>query len=309
MSEKEVIVGKDGKYPLKGILSLPDNCVSAVPAVVLVQGSGPTDKDETVYGNKPFRDIAAFLPSKGIAVLRYDKRTFVYGKQMMKEDIAGVTVKNETIEDAILATNLLREEKSIDPSRVYILGHSLGGMLAPRIDAEGGNFAGLIMCAGSPRTLSDILISQNEDMLQQLGKLLQMIGKKQFGSLKTKLAAIASMTEAEAKKTKILGNIYAWYFKELDGHPVADYLTAIKKPVFILQGGKDFQVSQEKDFALFQKICAGKPNVNFKLYPELNHMLMKSIYGKIKDAKKEYKVPQKVDPAVLEDVAEFILRK
>jgi hypothetical protein len=182
-------------------------------------------------------------------------------------------------------------------------------MLAPRIDAEGGNFTGLIICAGSPRTLSDILIGQNEEILGQLGKLLQMIAKKQIGALKTKLAAIASMTEEEAKKKKIFGGIYAWYFKELDQHPVADYLTAIKKPVFILQGGKDFQVSQEKDFALFQKICAGKPNINFKLYPELNHLFMKSIYGKIKDAKKEYAVPQKVDSAVLEDVAEFILRK
>jgi dienelactone hydrolase len=309
MIEKEITVGKEGKYPLKGILSLPDNCVTKVPAVVLVQGSGPTDKDETILGNKPFRDIAHYLPSKGIAALRYDKRTFVYGKQMIKEDAAGITVENETIEDAILAANLLRDDKSIDPDRIYILGHSLGGMLAPRIDAEGGNFAGIIIFAGSPRSLIDIIINQNEEIIQQLGKLLQMIAKKQSASLKTKLAAIGSMTEAEAKKTKIFGNIYAWYLKELDEHPVADYLTAIKKPVLILQGGKDFQVLPEKDFTLYQKICAGKPNVNFKLYPELNHLFMKSIYGRIKDAKKEYKVPQKIDSAVLEDIAEFILMK
>jgi dienelactone hydrolase len=308
MIEEKIIVGKGGKYPLNGILSLPNNINSAIPALVLVHGSGSNDMDETVGGNKPFRDIAGYLTSKGIAVLRYDKRTFAHAKQMVKEDPNGITVRNETIEDAILATNILRGDNRIDPGKIFILGHSLGGMLAPRIDAEGGNFRGLIIWAGSPRTLTDIMISQNEEMIPQLGKLLQIIAKKQFKSLKAKLDALESMTEDEAKKTKFFGGASLWYLKEMVNYPASDYLKAIEKPVFILHPEKDSHVSIEKDFDLYKKICAGKQNIHFKLYPELNHLFMKSIYGRIKDLKKEYKIPQNVDTIVLEDISQFILR-
>ncbi|WP_019849940.1 S9 family peptidase [Desulfitobacterium sp. PCE1] len=306
MNEK-IIIGRGTKYPLNGILSLPDNCSSRVPAVVLVHGSGPADMDESIGANKPFRDIAEGLSTKGIAVLRYDKRTKIYGKQMLKASPGDVTVKSETIEDAILAAELLKNDGRIDPDQVYILGHSLGGMLAPRIDAEGGDFAGIIICAGSPRLFSDILLSQNEDMLGQLPKLLQRIANKQITGLKAKFSAIAGMSEEEAKQMKVFGKTYAWYFKEMDAHPAADYLSKTEKPVLILQGDKDFQVSTEKDFALYQQICIDKPNVSFKLYPGLNHLFMKSVYGRVKDFKKEYKIPQKVSAEVWADIAEWIL--
>jgi len=311
MAEKEITIGKEGKYPLKGILSLPENISSKVPAVVLVHGSGPNDMDETIFKNKPFRDIAGYLPTKGIAVLRYNKRTHTYGKQMAKEKALGgnFTVKDETIEDAIFAASLFKDDDRIDSRQIYIAGHSLGGMLAPRIDAEGGNFAGIIILAGSPRSLGDIIISQNEDIIPQLGKILGFIVKRQFKPIKAKIDAIGSMTEEEAKKTKFFNNTSMWYLKEMENHPAADYLTAIEKPVLILHGGKDFQVTTEKDFALYQKICAGKQNVTLKLYPELNHLFMKSTYGNIKDVRKEYKIPQKVDTSVLDDIADFILRK
>lgn len=308
MNEK-IIIGRGMKYPLNGILSLPDHCTSMVPAVVLVHGSGPADMDESIGANKPFRDIAEALSAKGIAVLRYDKRTKIYGKQMLKENPGDVTVESETIEDAILAAKLLKNDGRIDPDKVYILGHSLGGMLAPRIDAEGGDFAGIIICAGSPRTLSDILISQNDDVLSQLPKFLQKIANRQIAGLKAKFDAISGMNEEKAKQTKILGKTYAWYFKEMAEHPVTNYLARTEKPLLILQGDKDFQVSTEKDFALYQQICIGKPNVRFKLYPGLNHLFMKSVYSRVKDFKKEYKIPQKVSAEVLEDIAKWILAK
>jgi len=309
MIEEKIIVGKDGKYPLNGILSLPNNCNSPIPALVLVHGSGPNDMDESIGKNKPFRDIAGYLPSKGIAVLRYHKRFFAHHKKMAKEDTSTITVKSETIEDAILATNLLRGDNRIDSDKIYILGHSLGGMLAPRIDAEGGNFAGLIIWAGSPRKLTDILVSQNEEMIPQLGKLLQIFAKKQFKSLKAKFDALEGMTEDESKKAKFLGGASLWYLKEMADHPASDYLKVIEKPVFILHPEKDSHVSVEKDFELYKKICAGKQNVHFKLYPELNHLFMKSVYGRIKDLGKEYKIPQNVDTTVLDDISQFILGK
>lgn len=306
--DENIIIGKDTKYPLNGVLSLPQNASEKVPAVVLVHGSGVADKDETIGANKPFRDIAEYLPTKGIAVLRYDKRTFVYGKQMLKEDFGKLSVEQETIEDAIFAADMLKNDDRIGTDRVYILGHSLGGMLAPRIDAEGGNFAGIIIFAGSPRSLSDIMLGQSEDLLGQLGKLLQIIAVKQFAALKKKFDAVPAMTVEQAQKTKIFGKTYAWYFKEMNEHPVSDYLSVIKKPVLILQGEKDFQVTVEKDFNRYRQICADKPNIEFQLYSGLNHLFMKSVYGTVKEYKKEYKTPGMVDPGVLKDIAEWILK-
>jgi dienelactone hydrolase len=308
--DEKVIIGKGTKYPLDGILSLPENLSKKVPAVVLIQGSGPSDKDETIMANKPFRDVSEYLVSKGIAVLRYDKRTFVYGKQILKEaDYSKITVEQETIEDAILATAILKNDARIDANKVYILGHSMGGMLAPRIDAEGGNFAGIIILAGSPRNLTDIMLSQVEDLIGQLGKLLRIIAVKQTAGIKKKFEAIPDMTVEQAQKTKSFGKTYAWYFKEMNEHPATGYLSVIKKPVLILQGEKDFQVSVEKDFNLYKQILSDKPNVTFKLYPGLNHLFMKSVYGTVKEYKKEYKIPSKVDTNVLLDMAQWILKE
>lgn len=306
--DEKVIIAKGTKYPLDGILALPENLSKKVPAVVLIHGSGSSDKDETIMANKPFRDVSEYLVSKGIAVLRYDKRTFVYGKQILKEaDYSKLTVEQETIEDAILATNILKNDVRIDADKVYILGHSMGGMLAPRIDVEGGNFAGIIILAGSPRNLTDIMLGQVEDIVGQLGKLLRIIAVKQTAGIKKKFEAIPGMTTEQAQKTKSFGKTYAWYFKEMNEHPASGYLSSIKKPIFILQGEKDFQVSVEKDFNMYKQILADKPNVTFKLYPGLNHLFMKSVYGTVKEYKKEYKIPSKVDSAVLYDIARWIL--
>ncbi len=256
--DEKVIIGKRTVYPLDGILSIPNESQHRFPAVLLVHGSGPSDKDET-------------------------------------------------IEDAILAASLLKSDIRINPDKVFVIGHSLGGMLAPRIDAEGGNFAGIIIMAGSPRNLGEIMLSQNEDSISQLNKLLQKIAVKQVASLIAKFNAISVMSDDEAQRKKILGNIHAWYFKEMEEHPAINYLKATTKPILILQGDKDFHVSVEKDFLLYQQLLAGNVNVSFKLYPGLNHLLMKSVYGTIKEFKKEYKIPSKVDLRVMGDIAEWIL--
>lgn len=247
--DEKVIIGEKTGYPLDGILSIPNESQYKFPALVLVHGSGPSDKDETIMANKPFRDIAEYLSAKGIAVC-YDKRTKIYGKKMIKQKNSGsMSVKEETIEDAILAANLLRSDIRIDPDKIFVIGHSLGGMLAPRIDAEGGNFAGIIIMAGSLRNLSEIMLSQNEDLIGQLNKLLQKLAVKQIASLKAKFDAISVMSDDEAQGKKILGNIYAWYFKEMEEHPTINYLKATPKPILILQGDKDFHVSVEKEIA------------------------------------------------------------
>ena len=153
MIRREITIGKGTEYPLKGLLTLPDDNSSPVPAVVMVHGSGPSNMDELT----PFKDIAEGLAERGVASLRYDKRTFVYARKMRKTD---VTVKEETVDDALLAVELLKQTPQIDRERIFILGHSMGAMLAPRIDAEGAGVRGLILMAGTPYRLEDIVINQ-----------------------------------------------------------------------------------------------------------------------------------------------------
>lgn len=306
MADEKIVIGAETKHPLNGILAIPNDIRALIPAVVLVHGSGPSNMDEKVGNVYPFKDLANGLSEKGIAVLRYDKRTFVYGKEM-RYDI-GMSVKEETIEDAILAADFLRKDSRIDANKIFIAGHSMGGMLAPRIDAEGGNFAGIIIMAGSPRKFEEILLDQNNDVLNSLNKFLKVIARKQIAGLSSKFSNLYNLSDEEAKSTLVLGkHVRAYYLKEMGEHPSADYLKVLTKPVFILQGEKDFHVSLEKDFNGYKKLLGDMPNVMIKLYPNLNHAFMQSVYGEILKAKKEYKVPQHVDKQVIKDISEWIL--
>lgn len=303
---EQVIVKASSAYPLDGILTFPDFPTPKVPAVVLVHGSGALDKDETIGATKLFRDIADGLAEKGIASLRYDKRTIIYGKQMVSELKGGITVEEEVVQDAIFAANLLKEDPRIDKERVFVIGHSLGGMLAPRIDAEGGDFAGLIIMAGTIRNLDEVIIDQNEDALSQLDEAAKDAVSIQIKALKDVFDSVTDMSIEKAQQTILVGNVYAWYLKEMKQHPVRDYLEQMNKPIFILQGDGDVQVSTDKDFNKYKEILKYNPRATFKLYSGLNHLFMKAIYGTIIDVLKEYDVPQTVSSSVLEDIAEWI---
>ncbi|TXK84977.1 S9 family peptidase [Paenibacillus sp. N3.4] len=303
---EQVTILANASYPLEGILTLPDTHAEKVPAVVFVHGSGALDKDETIGANKLFRDIADGLAKKGIASLRYDKRTYTYGKQIIQELGGSLTVEEEIIYDALFASRILKSDPRVDANRVFMIGHSQGGMLAPRIDAEGGDFAGLVILAGTLRTLEEVIIEQNEDSLKQLDESQREMASQQIQALKDKFDSIAGMSEEIAKQSLVVGSVYAWYLKEMQKHPLKEYLIKTSKPLFVLQGDKDVQVSVEKDFNQYQQILKDHPNASCKLYPGLNHMFMKAIYGTIKDIWEEYNVPQTVDGAVLEDVAKWI---
>ena len=149
---ENITIGAGTKYPLGGTLTLPVSD-RPVPAVVLVHGSGSSNRDEKVMKLTPFRDLAEGLARQGIGSLRYDKRSFVHGLKMIRDKSAPLTVRQETIEDAVLAAEMLRQDPRVDKNALFLIGHSMGGMLAPRIDAEGGNFRGLVIMAGSPRRL------------------------------------------------------------------------------------------------------------------------------------------------------------
>ena len=304
MITQNILLGKGTRYPLKGILTLPDDVSKPVPAVVFVHGSGSSNMDEKVYKLTPFRDLAEGLAQHGIASIRYDKRSFAHGFKMVRGGT--ITVKEETIEDAVLAAELLKDHPNIDPERVFIAGHSMGGMLAPRIDAEGGNFRGLILLAGSPRKLEDIMLYQTREMMAISGKLVRFILEKQLKTLEATFADLYTISDEEAKAKKMGGGTTLYYFKEMGQHPVESYLQNLAKPILVMQGSKDFQVKADVDFVLYKQLLAEHPDVTFRLYENLNHCFVPSVYGRIDKAKQEYAVEQHIGDEVISDIANWI---
>lgn len=304
MQSEKIVVGAGTEYPLNGLLTLPDDAESRLPAVVLVHGSGASNMDEKVFALTPFRDLAEGLAARGIAAIRYDKRTFVYGNKMRNQL---VTAREETIVDAVLAAELLRRDARIDQDAIFIVGHSMGAMLAPRIDAEGGSFRGLVLMAGSPYRMEEIVVRQ----LKQAGSkggIMGAVVKLEDKIFSKKFDGLYEMPDEEAKQKKFAGSTTLWYFKEMGRKTAADYLHETEKPVLILQGGKDFQVLPEEDFARFQELLADRHNVEYKLYDELNHLFVKSVCNDIRKAGREYKVAQHIGAEVIDDIAAFILR-
>src|SRR5262249_54224790 len=146
------------RWELPGIVTLPKT-PETHPAVVLVHGSGPNDMDESLGPNKMFKDLAYGLASHGVAVLRYEKRSHKYGAQSV-DDMAKMTVKDEVIDDVRSAVALLATIPEIDPRRIFVAGHSMGALLAPRIASGSSDIAGIVMIASNARPLEDLVVEQ-----------------------------------------------------------------------------------------------------------------------------------------------------
>ena len=306
MKHEHIIVGEGTQYPLKGLLTLPDLEDHPVPAVVFVHGSGASNMNEQEGKLTPFRDLAEGLVHHGIASIRYDKRSFAHGFKMLRDKSTVITVREETIEDAILATELLRQDPRIDPDRIFIIGHSMGAMLAPRIDAEGGSYRGLILMAGTPRKLEEVMAEQVDEAINEMNSLLQRLAVMRTSKLICRFDGLYDLTDEEAKKKKMGGGTTLYYFKEMGEHPASHYLTSLAKPILILQGEKDFQAKADRDFKAYQDLLADRENVTFRLYEGLNHAFVPSVYGRISKAKKEYNVEQHIGEEVISDIANWI---
>ncbi|MBR4726477.1 MAG: alpha/beta fold hydrolase [Clostridia bacterium] len=302
---KNIVIGEGTAYPLNGVLTLPDECSAPAPAVVMVHGSGPSNMDEKVMSLTPFKDLAQGLAAHGVASLRYDKRTFAHARKMRT---VPVTVREETIDDALLAVALLKQDPQIDPARIFLLGHSMGAMLAPRIDAEGGDVNGLILLAGTPYRLEEVVLRQ----LRRAGgknPVLNAIVSLEYRIFAKKFSGLYEMSDEAAKKKKFAGSLSLYYFKEMGRKTAADYLLQSEKPALILQGGRDFQVLASEDFKAFQTLLAARKNTEFKLYPNLNHVFVDAIGDDILKAKQEYSVERHISEEVIGDIAAFVLKQ
>jgi len=299
--EEDIVVGEDTAFALKGKLTLPAaaDAADGLTAVVLVHGSGAQDMDETIYGNKPLRDIAHALAREGYAVLRYDKRTYTHAAELALMSSA-LTVQAETIEDAVAAKALLAADARINTDKIFVAGHSLGGMLTPRIAEEGG-FAGGIILAGSPRRLVDIICMQNAAVIETLTGAEKDAAQALVDNELRTYEALFEAGDDDALMNTVAFGTAAYYYAEMDRNPAEGYLRK-GKPYLVLQGKDDFQVSYEQDFKLFEAM--NLPNLDCRAYDGLNHLFMDvaSKTGTVAD----YEEAAQVDAAVLRDMAAWL---
>jgi dienelactone hydrolase len=308
--EVEVTVGS-GDWALPGTLSMPAEGggalpaarAGALPALVLVHGSGPQDRDETIGPNRPFRDLAWGLASQGIAVLRYEKRTKAHAGQITPEMVARITVQEEVIDDALSAVRLLRQTPGIDPGRIYVLGHSLGATLAPRIGQQDPAIAGLIVMAGLTRPLEDTILDQYTHLYSLSGAMTD--GQKaELEELKAKVARVKDANLSDEIPAKDLPlDIHPAYWLDLRGYQPAEVAKSLAMRILVLQAGRDYQVTTEGDFPAWQKALGEKSNATLKLYPKMSHLF---IAGEGPSTPQAYLVEGHVDEQVIRDIAGWI---
>ena len=298
--EREVTIGS-GTWAVPGTLTLP-NGAGPFPAVLLVHGSGPQDRDETIGANKPFRDIAWGLASKGVAVLRYEKRTKAHGADLNPLPLP-FTVKEETIDDAVAAVDLLRTTPEIDEGRVYVLGHSLGGMLMPRILAASKGTAGGIILAGTTRPLEDVITEQT-NYLSLLDGQKSAEEQRQIDAVQALANRVKQLNENDAQNAELLFGAPASYWLDLRKYDPVEAVRATQQPLLVLQGERDYQVTM-KDFDRWKAALSARTDVHLKSYPGLNHLFFE---GKGPANPGEYDVPGHVAEQVITDIAAWINR-
>lgn len=291
-AERTTTFGAPG-WELGGTFTYPADRAE-YPAVVLVHGSGPNDRDETLGPNRIFRDLAWGLASRGIAVFRYDKRTYVHGGKMTPAD---VTPYSEVIDDARAAIAWVKRQPGV--SRVYLVGHSLGAQLAPAIAAglPPGTLAGLVLLAVPARPLEELVVYQVQ-YLAQLDGTVTDDEKQAIAQLEMAVQALtAGQLLADAD---FLGApVHYWVkLRELSPVPIARRL---ELPLLLVQGGRDYQVPPA-EFEEWKKALGGRGNVDFELFPNLNHLL---IPGAGSSTPQEYEKPGHVAEEVIEVIARF----
>lgn len=298
LTERDVTVDAGAGFPLPGTLTSSETSSNDIAAVI-VHGSGPNDRDGTTMVNKPYRDISRGLALKGIDVLAYDKRTFAYPQ--FSDNPAYATVDDETVDDAVAAVRMLKE---MGYSEVYIVGHSMGGMLAPYIVQRcDGDCDGFVSLAGSPRTITDILADQIWAQCRDLPD-----AERYRAYIKGELAkadALADMTDVERATTMVFGQsgYYIWSINSIDSVSIAGSLSV---PMLFLQGSTDIQVLADVDYVRWIGALSDDPAAEFALYDGLNHLFMESD-GPYMGTALEYSKRGHVDQAVIDDMAEFIM--
>jgi dienelactone hydrolase len=297
--EDEVVIGS-GPLAVGGTLTRP-KAAGPIPAVVLLGGSGPTERDGTIATTKPCKDLAWGLASRGVAVLRFDKVTHTHPVQAKAN--RNFTLADEYLPHALAAVDLLRTHRAVDAERVFIAGHSLGGTVAPRVATAEPTIAGIIILAGGAEPLQWAAVRQ-----------VRHLASLEPATAATSQSAIDAMTAqarqvdspdltAETPDDRLPFAIPAPYWLYLRSYDPIATAAALDKPMLICQGGRDYQVTVADDLARWQAGLDGKARLTIRIYPADNHFFLP---GTGPSSPAELSAPQHVDPQLIADIHEWL---
>jgi pimeloyl-ACP methyl ester carboxylesterase len=299
--EREVTIGAGGGA-LPGTLTLPEG-EGPFPAVVLVHGSGPNDRDETLGPNKPFRDLAWGLADHGVATLRYEKRTRAHALAMT--DIRDeLTVKEEVVDDAVAAIRLLSAQPEIDARRVNVVGHSLGAYLVPRIAGRAPGLAGAVMLAAPARPMED-LIEQQYGYIFRTDGVIDETEQAQLDAVLAQVARVRSPDlSADTPAAELPLGLNANYWLDLKSYDPVALANALPLRLLVLQGERDYQVTFDEDFRAWKRGTRGRrAPTQLRSYPSLNHLFMA---GEGPSTPVEYQLEGRLALEVIVDVAAWV---
>lgn len=294
---------KKEDFNLAGTLTLPEGG-GKYPAVILISGSGPQDRDESLLKHKPFWVLADFLTRNGYAVLRFDDRGVgKSGGDFMKATSADFAT------DVVAGIDFLKKHPNIDPKKIGLMGHSEGGLIAPLVASKNKQVAFIVLLAGPGIKGSSLLLQQGEDIRRQEGieEYLLKASNKINSKLYTAIVEdesnnlgvndlmnlikedIDALSEEDKKKIQAdevslrvaLGTLCSHWMRYFLSYEPAKYLKKVKCPVLAINGDKDLQVAGKVNLEGIEKALANNKKVKTVLMPNLNHLFQTSETGAI----------------------------
>jgi uncharacterized protein len=291
--ERELVI--DAEHRLGGTFTLPDGIAQPKAVVIMVHGSGAHDRDETYGPNKPLKDLAIGLAGEGIASYRYDSRAKTHPHLIAAEGNAAGLEKT-ILEDVFRAIDLVKSEEMFRKSKVIVLGHSLGGMLAPMIATREKRVDGIIMLAANARPLTELVREQvrylsNGQTPEGMEELMQQLERVEKGNFDLQTPSLELPLGASAG-----------FWKEIMAYDQQATASKWKKPILILQGHRDYQVTM-RDFELWKKALARHKKATFLSYEKLNHFFHE---GTGRSFPAEYLIESHIPEYVMRDIGEWV---
>jgi dienelactone hydrolase len=276
-------------FELGATWTIPDHG-GPFPAVVLIHGSGPSDRDETVVVNKPFRDLALQLGERGIASLRFDKRTYAHAKSISLETAVTMTVEDEVIADALAAITAVRQHPEVNERAIFVIGHSLGARLTPEIVQRDGRVAGAVLLAAPARPLPEMILEQ------------MVVAGARADQIAAARAKADRLAAGMMGPTELFFGASAHYLDDLERRAPPVRARMVGKPLLFIWGERDYQVTG-KDRQIWQRALQGVSKVSIQTFPRLNHLM---IAGDGPPGPAEYQTPGVVDSSVVDAIATFV---
>ncbi|MGW3040952.1 alpha/beta hydrolase family protein [Kitasatospora sp. NPDC001159] len=297
-TERDVLLDT-GPLAVPGTLSLPVG-PGPWPAAVLLSGGGAFDRDESIGPNKPLKDLAWGLATRQVAVLRFDKATFAHPDRLPPD----FTMADEYLPHALAAVQLLRQQPEVAPDRIHLLGHSMGGKVAPRIAAADPSIAGLVLLAADAQPMHEAVVR----VARYLAALAPGPGVDEAVEALTRQAALVAGSELtpDTPSELLPLGLSAPYWLDLRAYDPVSTAAGLACPMLILQGGRDYQVTVPDDLTRWQATLADRSEAVIRIHQDANHLFFP---GRGRPTPAEYTRPGHVEPAVVDEIATWLVRR